>query len=366
MKTKSEHTRVAFTIISFLVLMFSASCGGGGGGGDGDGDGSQILSEYDFALNLDLTNEDQFEIDGNMGEGTGSIFFQGFDGNDYNGTLNLSEENGETSVASIIVDETTVFQIDVSDIWEETNLSIGVTDPIVFENGDDPDSGTFLIDNGGGNLISVSFYILNNDFWVDLQLGDGEIYPYLLDEFKDLLGSDADTWQQQASVAYHMIEMLFDQVNFVAGMIIKIDDDDNASALLGDGVITEGDENAGLDALDESLPGTLTLRCESGSVGPGSDFSVVFDHFWQDDPEDNIDTAIHGSVELLGFLRTEAGNEITSVGFAPFGEDRGGVIYNEAGVAFYETQQDDDGLVIGSLTPTHTIYGSYSLIFSKP
>ena len=345
MKTKSEHSRFAIIIISCLFLMLSTSCGGGGGGGDGgggDGGGGQILSEYAFALNL--SDAQQFTLVGHLEESEPAILFIGAGGNDFNGTLELNEENGETSLASVVVDDTTFFGIDVTSLWGDgAILAIDVTESIVFENGDDPDSGSFTIGNEGEDSIIVSFYkTMSNEFMVDLQQGSGGVVTYRMDVFKDLLGSEKDPWQQQASVAYHMIEMLFDQVNLVASMLMMIEDD--ANDFSGAGVVTQG---------DDPLGGTLTLSCVGGNVQPGANFSAVFDELWKDDPDDDIDTSINGSVDLMDFWRTDANGETTVLGF-------GSIIFGNAGLNYNETGED----LIPK--PTHTVYGSYSLIFSKP
>ena len=78
-------------------------------------------------------------------------------GTDFNGTLNIAEENDEIVISSITVNDTTVFYVDVSDLWENTSLKITVDDPIVFLAGDDPSDGSFTMENGMDDPVTVSF-----------------------------------------------------------------------------------------------------------------------------------------------------------------------------------------------------------------
>ncbi|HPI93576.1 MAG TPA: hypothetical protein PLT09_09670 [Deltaproteobacteria bacterium] len=351
MKIPQKHARFALAIASIIILMLSTSCGGGGGGGSSEDDGGLTVSEYNFGLDLDLDGTDvtPFQVEA-MNSGV-FIPFEGVGGNplgtDFNGTMELSEENDEVAISSITIDDTTAFYVDVSDIWDSTQLMITVVEPIVLEDGNDPSDGSFTMDNGTDDPITVSFSQDGDVSWVNIS---GVSNPVELDDFKDYLETSSDALLQQSSVAYHMIEMLYDQVTFIAAMIIKIDSDELGTV--------HGDANTGLS---DPTGGTLTLSCTSGSVVPGADFSVVFDNFWQDDPDDDMDTLIDGSVSLLGYLKIETNDVLENIGFA-WG-DGAGVFYGEDGVSFYETEETG-----GVLTQewTHTIYGSYSIVFSVP
>ena len=256
----------------------------------------------------------------------------------------LAEQNNEIVISSITVDDTTVFSVDVSDLWEGTDLGITVDDPMIFEGGDDPSDGSFTMENGTDDPVTVSFTKTGDIYTVNISGVPG---PVGLDEFKSYLETSPDTLNQQLSVAYHMIEMLYDQVIFVAGTLVKIDNDELGTV--------HGDPHAGLP---DPTGGTLTLTCTSGNVMPGADFSVVFDNYWQDDPDDDIDTLIDGTVYLNGFLRNETNDVLQNIGFA-WG-DGAGVFYGENGVALYETE-DNGGLI---QEWTHSIFGSYSIVFT--
>jgi hypothetical protein len=336
-----------FLLLSILALL--VGCGGGGGGGDDvdTGGGGLNASSYNFALDLDETGGAPFQID----IAPGSIPFVGIPGSklgsDFNGAMDLAEENGEIVISSIAVVDTTAFYIDVSDLWDGMLLKITVVDPIVFEDGDDPSSGSFKMENGTDDPTTISFSKNGDAFMVNIS---GVADPIGLDDFKDSLEMNVDALRKQASVAYHAIELLYDQVILVASMIIKIENDDLGTE--------HGDSNAGLP---DPTGGTLTLSCTSGSVEPGANFSLAFDNFWQDAPDDNIDTLIEGSVNFMGFFKTETNEVLENIGFE-WG-DGAGVFYNEDGVAFSETEDTGNSL---TRELTHTVFGSYSIIFSLP
>lgn len=341
-----QTNRVRMAVVSLFLLFFIASCGGGGSDGDDGGSAAGLtLSTYYFILDLDLTgdNATQFRIAANIGEDSVLIPLWGAGGTDFNGAMVLAEENGEIVIASISVDDTTKFYVNVSDIWSGITLAIDVTQPIVFENGDDPSGGSFTMGNGTDS-ISVTFSKDGDAFMVSLS---GVANPLPLDDFKDYSeDTGVDPLLRQASIAYHMIELLFDQVNFVASTIVKIE--------AGDFGTEHGDANLG----------TFTLTCTSGTVAPGANFSAVFDNFWIDDADDDIDTLIDGAVNLIGYFKTETNNELTEVGFAweDPGDENAGVFYDANGVAFYETEDAGEGL---TQKWTHTVYGSYEIVYSK-
>lgn len=340
-----------FLLLSILALL--VGCGGGGGGGSVDDVKSEGLnaSKYNFALDLDGTDGAPFQID----IASGSIRFVGIPGStlgsDFNGAMDLAEENGEIVISSITVVDTTAFYIDVSDLWDGMLLKITVVDPIVFEDGDDPSAGSFKMENGTDDPTTISFSKNGDAFMVTIS---GVPDPIGLDDFKDSLEMNVDALRKHASVAYHAIELLYDQVILVAGVVIKIENSDRGTELGTE----HGDSNAGLP---DPTGGTLTLSCTSGSVEPGANFSLAFDNFWQDDPDDNIDTLIDGSVNFMGFFRTETNEFLENIGFE-WG-DGAGVFYNENGVAFSETEDTGDSL---TRELTHTVFGSYSIIFSLP
>lgn len=354
MNNAARQTKRIGTMVLSLCMLFSlASCGGGGSDGDDGGSAAGLsVRTYYYILDLDLAgdNATPFRVAADTGEGSVLVPLWGVGGTDFNGTVELEEVKGDLVMASTIVDDTTLFYVNVSEIWAGITLTIDVTQPIAFENGDDPSGGSFMMGNGTES-ISVTFSKDGDAFMVSLS---GVAVPILLDDFKDYSeDSGVASLLRQASIAYHMIELLFDQVNFVASMIVKIEDDDFGTE--------HGDAHPGLP---DPSGGTFTLRCTSGAVAPGANFSVAFDNFWMDDADDDIDTLIDGSVKLMSYFRTESNGKLREVGFAweDPGDDNAGVFYDENGVAFYETEESGEGL---TLEWSHTIYGSYEIVFSR-
>jgi len=344
--------KVPAAVVSLLLLLFTAACTSGSSGKDVDDSTGVGLGTYKFTVNLDIGSADPIplRIEADAGDGSKPLLtFVGVArplGDEFIGRLELAEENGQLFIPSVTVDSTTIFKVDVSDLWTGIILTVEVTDDIVFENGDDPSSGSFTLNNGTDS-ISVTFSKKEGEYIVNFSGGADAAG---LDDFKDYLeNSTVSDLLKQASVAYHMIEILYDQVNFIAGIIVKIEGEESGTET--------GDAHPGLP---DPAGGTFTLNFISGNAEQGADFSLVFDNYWKDDPDEDIDTLIDGTVNLVNLFITETDDVLTQIGFA-WGENAG-IFFDQSGISIYETEDSESGL---TQKLTHTIYGSYGIMFFK-
>jgi hypothetical protein len=347
MKTESIHSRLPFIVLAAFMWLLAASCssGGGGGGDDDGGGGGQTLSEYDFAFSL--LSEAPLTLDSSLGTATLEAIGGGAS---FGGVYSLEEDTVTMNFGWVKITTT---------LWDDP-LSIGVNDPIVSMEGENPDQGSMTISSGEG-LITVS---IASSAGVNISLNGGASVYFTWDQFDELLGSGAPDWQQQASFAATMIGFVFSQLDFVVGAITLIAENDSilsSSSVIIDGATFPGTPPAGISA-----EGTLTLSNTEGEVGPGGSFSEVFDDFWVNDSMDDIDTLFEGRVDLVGYLEDVDENGITTaIGFIPDPGDPGGVFFDD-GLTIYETEENPAGVFTIDDTSAITITGRYSIMFYEP
>ena len=350
----SKHVRLVFVPLAFFLCTFVASCGGGGGGGgggDGGGDGGgQTLNEYAFSLGF-LT-DDPLRLSAAVGSAT------------------LEELAGPIAGAYTLDTETISLNggpmVKVTtDLWNAPLgiLSINVDEPIESIEGDNPTQGKITV-GVGINPFAYTFSVTITPTGVRLEREGFVSVEYTWDEFDELLGSGAPDWQQQASFASSIIGFYFNQVKFVINAITLIEEND--TALSKGNVTINGDTFLGTPPAGHDAQGTLTLSCTNGNVGPGGDFSEVFNDYLVDDPSDDIDQLYDGSVRLDGFVENsdEARDIITSIGFPVvlFGSED----HPEEGLTIYETEETSPGVFSINDADTLTITGGYSIQFSEP
>jgi hypothetical protein len=357
MRNEFKITKFTFIIITLFFLFLAASCGGKGGGGSDDGasgeSGGQPLSEYNF--NLSLLNDYPLTLHATMDSEPVSVTLEAiFGGATFYGLYNLDDETITLSTAAVKATAT---------MWS-TPLTIQVSAPIISRDGNNPEQGSIIISNGEG-FISVTITDEPSP-GISLSLNDGTPVFYTWDEFDELLGSDKPDWQKQASFASSIIDFIFSQLRFVINGINLIEKNDTALSK-GDVTIT-GDTFSGTPPAGHSAQGKLMLSNTDGDVGPGGDFSEVFNDYWVNDPSDDIDQLYSGKVSLVGFLEDsdDARDVITAIGFIPnSAEDPGGVFFDE-GLTLYETQESPSGIFTIDDSATLTISGRYTIMFYEP
>jgi hypothetical protein len=361
-----KHVRFVPVAMALCLCILTTSCGGGGGGGGGDdgggGGGGQTLSEYGFGLNL-LTDRpltistvlDSQPVTATL-ENVGG-------GSSFNGTYSIDSET--------ITMGTSFVKVTTTGMWDAplNILTIAMNDenPVVMSAGEGPTQGKITVGVGESPAYEYSFTITITPAGIVLDRGSTS-EPMTWDELEALLLSDtAATWEKQASFASSIIGFIFNQLNFDINAITLIEEND--TVLSKKSVTINGDTFPGTPPAGHIAQGTLILSSTDGNVGPGGDFSEVFNNYWVNDTSDDVDQLYEGSVSFVGFLRNadDARDVITAIGFIPNGtEDPGGVFFDGAGLTIYETQETSPGVFSIDDAATITITGGYSILFFEP
>ena len=356
--------RLFILSISLFLSLLLVSCGGGGGGGGKDntgGDGgtgestNQTLPAYDFVLSLLADNP--LEIGSNMGSRTVSARLEPLAG-PISGSYNMNTESISLNGGPILKIST--------DIWSgnEGILSINVNAPIVSSGPDNPVQAELGIAAGVSPHVTFITLTASPDSVTISQAGGSVNLTW--DEFDNLLGTDAPTWQQQASLAYFMVNFIISQIDFSINTISLIEKNDTALQK-NRSMSTQGDSFTGSPPQGHAIQGNQVLEwidSSDGDFGPSDSFTLTFSDFWTNDTDDDISTILQGKVSLVGFLEDmdESRDVVTAIGFVPNPGEPGGVFFDE-GFSLYEVEKNPSGTYSIDDTATMTLKGGYSIMF---
>jgi hypothetical protein len=360
--------RLFILSIALCLSLLLVSCGGGGGGGNdnngkdgGSGEGSnQTLAAYDFVLSLPADNP--LEIGSKLGSETVTARLEPLAG-PISGSYNMNTESISLNGGPILKIST--------DIWagNEGILSINVNAPIVSSGPDNPVQAELGIAAGVSPNITFITLSASADKVTISQAGGSVNLTW--DEFENILSTNAPTWQQQASLAYFIVNFILSQAEFSINTISLIEKND-AALQKNKSMITQGDDFAGSPPQGHAALGNTLMEWidrTGGELGPGDSFNLTFSDFWSNDTTDTISTIYDGTARFVGFLENmdESRDIITSIGFVPNPGEPGGVYFDE-GFTIYEVEENPSGIFTIDDTATITVKGGYSIMFveSKP
>lgn len=360
---------VLITAFGFATIIAS----GGGGGGDGDdGDGDVILqSIYDYRIisgNTSPSGGDPLTVNLTIDEQPVTLSLTHPDGAGISGTYETTTGNQvliETNTAMIIQD--------VSANPVINDFTLDVTDLFIFQDfpaNPFPISGGILVTREGDpqpDPITISV-IDNNpldavpDVRITVGMATSE-FTWL--EF-EALEDDPTANEDHQFAAFSYDSLMF--------MLVMLEFSVNALEDIGDleAVLTSGPVVETCDAFaDEGLsapPGipdagelTVTWNDDNsdGTLNPGDGFNWLLADCWDNDPTDNIDDLLNGEIDTIGYTEviTSAGL-IDIIGFEPFGDDPGGVIFTN--FSFTETDSSTNPPTLEEVT---TLNGGFSIIF---
>jgi hypothetical protein len=200
--------------------------------------------------------------------------------------------------------------------------------------------------------------VIGTEVSISYNSGSGHA-TYSWDQFENLLWSNSATdWERKASFTWYVLNYYFYEVRFVAETFMLIEEND--TVFPAHSVTVNGDKYPP----STGTVGSLVFSCTSGDGGPGSDFSQVFENYWVDDPEDDIDKLYEGTVNYVGFLENtdQVRDVITSIGFVPNGvTEPGGIFYDGAGLTIHDTEETTPGNFVE--TGWYNITGRYTIMF---
>jgi len=345
MSCATKTRPISCTIAVVFLLTLLSSCGGSSSGGGG-GDSIVIPDEFLFTMDLDVDGQAPFSLASETYPnrvitmrtiGAPLLGTYAFDTGDY--TLGASQIN-----------------VTYED-WDEPHktFAIQITSDIVGNIYGEPSAGSLTIFDGVNPI-----YVEITATGVTLGLDDDPATSYNWSAFYALFeNTERELWEIEASLAALILKYAKEEISFVASSLELIETNDD---ILED----EGQLTFDCDELPITPPlggGRRIIIANSGDVGPGANFTWLFDYCW-DNQNSTKDLLYDGTISMLGLLEVieEDGTTetITSLGFVP-DVTPGGVYYK--GFKVYVTEEDDEGNVSISNDRTHIYNGGYSIKF---
>jgi len=363
MKKKKNGLLRAFWYICMagvfaLGLMTIISTGGGGGDDVGSGGGGTptLLDVYDYFIDTDLAGEyltisltdppDTFTISvKTLGRWLAGTF------NRVTGAYTL--ESGAERGASI--------DSDVGDtLLGSFNITVIASLQIPPDNF--PTAGSFEVEYGTDSTIVTVVDVPADG--VTLSLNGGPAQHFTWAAFEDLFGSAADDWQQRASLSFLLLEFMFEQLDFVVETLGFIGDHEDE--LQQNITVTENcdafPQGAAPQGFLEQGTHALTWQDSSGNgeVGGGDNFTWTFTDCWDNDPNDDFDDLINGTVNLGSYTEVVDGNNrVTRVGF----ESPEGVVFTNLVIS--EVEEGPPGTFTIDPNDDVTVNNGFTIVFTE-
>jgi hypothetical protein len=244
-----------------------------------------------------------------------------------------------------------------TDIWDtpSNTFSLQVNEAIKSSGGEFPNEGKILIIGNGANIITVTLssngvsIIHNLDAPVSLSWND----------FENLLGSQSDTWKQQAGLAWSVIELVSDQIGLIMDSITTIEAKKDSIDKATDHLLTMDCDV--FSAKDQSIR-SLQWKDTNGdnNLGTGDEFLLTFGNCWINNPNSKVDTLLFGPVYLNNFIEE---NEAIK-GTITLTKTGGQLSYD--GLMISSTVENPSGVFTIDATRTKILDGGFSIILTEP
>jgi hypothetical protein len=342
-------------VIGFGLMTIISTGGGGDDVGSGGGGEPTFLDVYDYWLTT--IDPGHFEISFTEDPDTFTISVKTLNPLWLTGTYNTATEAYTLdSGAGVIIDSDV--GVDLLGIF-----NIEVTSPIQIPSYDSlPTAGAFEVEFGQDSTIVTVVNV--PDDGVTLSLNGGQAQFFTWDAFEDLFESAVLEWQRRAALSFSILEFMVQQLDYVVGSIGFIGD--NEDELQQNITVTEN-----CDAFPPGkAPGVLEQGTRAltwddaslnGEVGGGDNFTWSFTDCWDDDPTDDIDDLINGTLDLDSYTEVVDGNNrVTRIGFEGQG---GGVVYTNFVVS--EVEEDPPGTFTIDPSAETTVNGSFTIVFTE-
>lgn len=295
----------AIACLFLVIVMSSCSDSGGGSGPKPDGGSEEMLDVYSFELTDLNTNSlgvyyTAFAKSVLIGEGASGIF-----------TGSYTPKTGAYAInyLSMLSISTT--------LWDDlsNSLSIQIKEAIKSSGNEYPDEGKVLIIDKSANLITMTVsskgvsVVYNYDSPVSISWSD----------FEKLIGSQADTYKQQAALAWTAIELIMSQVDLSMDALTTILENKATITASADHKLTMNCDT--LSGSDQSIR-SMQWKDTSGNrvLGPGDDFLLTFGNCWVNNSKTKVDNLLFGPVYLNKYVEeTKTVNNtqiITRTGFS--------------------------------------------------
>lgn len=345
---------------------------GDNGGGPSDGSEPEalagMLGSYDFAMTIQ-GRDPYLTLVQTIGESERSLVVTNRGGGSFTGTYD--PEAGE-----LVFNGGSTFILTTTNYWGDGTLEsfpILVEEDIVFQEDSPGDQDNFPVKGSFSlryvvNTVVVDFVSEDEIPGVSMRRNDEDPVFYPFYELDDLLDENVEVWRQKASLTYHVLEFLAEQVILVArtGDVIV----GQAAGLEEIGSVTFTCSAFPPDAATDSFR-TLTWidADESGGINPGDAFRWDFVSCWNNDAGTLIDDMMHGQMSLQGYVQDVQQRDgidvFTRFGFEPEVQTTvAGVVYTD--VVQTEIEEETPGTLSMDPKRTYVINGGYNILFSEP
>jgi hypothetical protein len=334
-------------IASIFLCILLSFCGGSSTGGTAkpSGTSEETLDVYNFEL-------------GNLGSNALEVYYTA-----YAKSVEISEGVSGIYTGSF-TPKTGAYTINYlstlnvsTTLWDDPSntFSIEVKDAVKSSGNEFPDEGKILIIDKALNNIAMTLssrgvsLVHNYENPISLSWSDLE----------KIIGSQADTWKQQAALAWSVMALVSSQVDLAMDSVITIKDNKDTIKQGTDHKLTiPCDVLAGTDQSIRALQWKDTNG--NNSLGNGDDFLLTFGNCWENDPKSNVDTQLFGTVHLTDYSEETKTVDntllLTKTGFT--------IEYD--GLIISQTVESPSGTFTTDPTRTRSLDGGFSITLSEP
>lgn len=353
-----------------------------GTGGDDDGGGSDTLRHYNFTIDMDPVEKNGVSAEPQavvvLPDKPGPLVVSySDDSGDYilelSGVVygSIDTKDGDYTIFDELNEASTIVQAMEGEGSDEYfgPLTLNVTADIEIPEEDPPATGAWTVQSGDETItvtvgvdqekgagVTITTTDQTQDPFTKFY-GWGEFFEYLLD-------SDEPEWQRKAAFSGSIIRFLIENSQFLTTTFDIIPDledvlEDEVPVRDYCSAFNEGENPA--DVRQEGYNDfTWFDVSDDGEVGGGDSFQWEFVDCWDDDPEDDIDDLLNGTIDLRGYTEVEDGGKTVRIGY----ELPGGVEFTE--FCLSEIEEVDEGVYTHDTTYAVTVNGGFTIVFYEP
>ena len=178
-------------------------------------------------------------------------------------------------------------------------------------------------------------------------------------DFEKLIGSQAETWKQQAALTWSVMSLVTSQIDLTMDSVITIKENKDAIKQASD-----HKQTIPCDALSGTDQGIRSLQWKDTNgnkiLGTGDDFLLIFGNCWENDPKTKVDSLLFGPVHLTNYIEeTKTVNNtllLTKTGFS--------IEYD--GLTVSETVENPQATFPIDTSRTRILDGGFSITLSEP
>jgi hypothetical protein len=242
-------------------------------------------------------------------------------------------------------------------LWDDPSntFSIMVKEAVKSSGNELPDEGKLLIMDMGGNSITMNF----SSAGVNIVHNDVTQLSLSWNDFEKFISSQAETWKQQAALAWSVLALVTSQIDMSMNSVITIKDNKDTIKQAADHKL-----NTPCDALSGTDQGIRSLQWEDTNgnniLGTGDDFLLTFVNCLENNPTTKVDTLLYGRVHLSNYIEeTKTVNNTQLLTKTGFSIDCDGLMASEA-------VENPSGTFTIDTSRTRILDGGFTITLSEP